>query len=239
VFPRWGWRPMFFIGGLPALLAIFVRFRVTESEVWERTRQTNWRTLANSVLSQWRLFLALVLLMTIMNLVSHGTQDLYPTFLQHDHGFTPRMTAGITAFSMVGALAGGICFGFVSDRVGRRRAIISALLGAVLMIPLWMFAPSFPLLMTGAFLMQFMIQGAWGVIPAHLNELSPDGVRGFMPGFGYQCGAALAGPVGPIMAKQAEIHGYAAVLAVAAVIVCLSGALVVWAGREKTGVHFG
>jgi len=107
------------------------------------------------------------------------------------------------------------------------------------MIPLWIFAPTFPLLVTGAFLMQFMIQGAWGVIPAHLSELAPDGVRGFMPGFGYQCGAALAGPVPFILAALARQHGYAMVMAGAAVIVCLAGALVVWAGREKPGIRFG
>jgi SHS family lactate transporter-like MFS transporter len=239
VFPRWGWRPMFFLGGLPALLAIYVRFHVTESEVWQRTRQAGWRPLIDSVLSQWRLFLALVLLMTIMNLVSHGTQDLYPTFLQHDRLFTPKRTATITAISMVGALIGGVCFGSVSDRIGRRRAMITALSGAILMIPLWIFAPTFPLLVLGAFLMQFMIQGAWGIIPAHLNELAPDGVRGFMPGFGYQCGAALAGPIPSILSKLAERHGYAIVMAGAGVIVCLAGIIVVWAGREKPGVQFG
>ena len=239
VLPKWGWRPMFFIGGLPALLALFVRFRVSESEVWERTRHANWRSLFDGLFSQWRLFLGLVLLMTTMNLVSHGTQDLFPTFLKNGRGFSDKRTAVVTAFSMIGALAGGLWFGSLSDRIGRRRAMIGALIGAVLMIPLWMFAPSFPLIMAGAFLMQFMVQGAWGIIPAHLNELAPDGVRGFLPGFGYQCGAALAGPIPYILAALAERTGYPIAMAGGAFVVCSLAAIVVGLGREKRGVTFG
>jgi SHS family lactate transporter-like MFS transporter len=140
---------------------------------------------------------------------------------------------------MIGALAGGLWFGSLSDRIGRRKAMIGALIGAVLMIPLWIFAPSFPLIMTGAFLMQFMVQGAWGIIPAHLNELVPDGVRGFLPGFGYQCGAALAGPIPYILAALAERTGYPIAMAGGAVVVCSLAAIVVGLGREKRGVTFG
>ena len=239
VLPKWGWRPMFYIGGLPALLALFVRFRVSESEVWERTRHANWRSLFDGLFSQWRLFLGLVLLMTTMNLVSHGTQDLFPTFLKNGRGFSSERTAVVTAFSMIGALAGGLWFGSLSDRIGRRKGMIGALIGAVLMVPLWIFAPSFPLIMTGAFLMQFMVQGAWGIIPAHLNELVPDGVRGFLPGFGYQCGAALAGPIPYILAALAERTGYPIAMAGGAVVVCSLAAIVVGLGREKRGVTFG
>lgn len=239
VLPKWGWRPMFYIGGLPALLAIFVRFRVTESEVWERTRHANWRSLFSGILSHWRLFLGLVVLMTTMNLVSHGTQDLFPTFLKKGRGFSTERTAVVTAFSMIGALAGGLWFGSLSDRIGRRKAMIAALIGAVVMVPLWIYAPSFPLIMTGAFLMQFMVQGAWGIIPAHINELSPDGVRGFMPGFGYQCGAALAGPIPTVLATLAEHTGYPFAMASGAIVVCALAALVVTLGREKRGVEFG
>src|SRR6266702_1629875 len=119
VFPRWGWRPLFFIGGLPALLALFVRARVKESDVWRETRQETWRGLGRAIASNWKLFLYLVLLMAMMNLVSHGTQDMYPTFLQRDWGFSPTRRAALTAFSMVGALSGGVVCGLYSDRRGR------------------------------------------------------------------------------------------------------------------------
>lgn len=239
VYPRWGWRPMFFIGGLPALLALFVRYGVKESEVWERTRHRNWSQLGRGILSHWKLFLFLVVLMTMMNFVSHGTQDMYPTFLQRDWGFTPERRAALTAFSMVGAVIGGIVFGHFSDRIGRRRAMVTALVLAILVIPIWAFAPSLPLLIAGAFLMQFMVQGAWGVIPAHINELSPDSVRGFLPGFAYQCGVMMASSVAYIEAVFAARASYATSMALTAVTVFSLGALVAWLGRERRGVVFG
>src|SRR4029079_15444415 len=117
-----------------------------------------------------------------------GTQDLYPTFLKSDHKLEehPKTVGNITAITQVGSIIGGLAFGFLSDRIGRRRAIISAFLGAVLCVPLWAFAPTgnLVLLAVGGFMIQFMVQGAWGVVPAHLMELSPDSVRGFLPGFG-------------------------------------------------------
>jgi len=137
VFPRWGWRPMFFIGGLPALLAIFVRLRVKESEVWEKTRHRNWGQLGRGLVSHWKLFLYLVLLMMMMNFVSHGTQDMYPTLLKRAWGFSPKKVAAVTAFTMVGAIAGGIFFGLLSDRFGRRRSMIAALICALVVIPLF------------------------------------------------------------------------------------------------------
>ncbi len=239
VFPAWGWRPMFFIGGVPALLAVYVRYRVQESEVWERSRHETWRSLFGEIAANWRLFLFIMLLMALMNAVSHGTQDLYPTFLQRDWGFSPTQRAGLTAFSMVGAIAGGIVFGLYSDRIGRRRAIALALLGAVLMIPIWAFAPSLAVLVIGAFLMQFMVQGAWGVIPAHITELSPDGVRGFLPGFGYQCGALIAGTMPYLQARVAEHTTYAHAMAVSAGVVFILAGVVALLGRERRGVVFG
>src|SRR5437016_2413514 len=173
VLPRWGWRPMFFIGGLPALLAIFVRLRVKESEVWRKTRHESWGQLGRAIASHWKLFIYIVLLMMMMNFVSHGTQDMYPTLLKRAWGFTPQRVAGVTAFTMVGAIAGGLCFGLLSDRFGRRRSMIVALLCGVVVIPVWCLSPSLSLLLAGGFLMQFMVQGAWGIIPAHLSELSP------------------------------------------------------------------
>jgi SHS family lactate transporter-like MFS transporter len=239
VFPHWGWRPLFFIGGLPALLAIYVRSKVPESEVWLKTRHADWSSLGRAIVSHWRLFLYLVLLMTMMNFISHGTQDMYPTFLQRDWGFTPGRRAALTAFSMVGAILGGLFVGHLSDRIGRRRAIAGALLGAILTIPLWAFAPTLPLLVAGAFIMQFMVQGAWGVIPAHITELSPDNVRGFLPGFAYQCGVAMAGTVTVIEATFAARTNYATAMSLTAVTVFSIGAAVAWLGRERKGIVFG
>ena len=239
IFPRWGWRPMFFIGGLPALLAIYVRLKVKESEVWERTKHANWSELGKGIVSHWKLFLYLTLLMAMMNFVSHGTQDLYPTFLERDWGFTPHQRAALTAFSMVGAIVGGVLFGLYSDRIGRRKAIVIALLLAMAVIPLWAFAPSLAVLIGGAFAMQFMVQGAWGVIPAHITELSPDSVRGFLPGFAYQCGALIAGTAAYLQARLAEHTSYAAAMAVTVAVVCVGGAIVSARGPEKRGVVFG
>lgn len=239
VFPRWGWRPLFFIGGLPALLALYVRSQVTESEVWLKTRHHDWSSLGRTIASHWRLFFYLLALMTMMNFVSHGTQDMYPTFLQRDWGFTPGQRAALTAFSMVGAITGGLLTGHLSDRFGRRRAMIGALVGAILVIPAWAFAPSLGVLVAGAFLMQFMVQGAWGVIPAHITELAPDSARGFLPGFAYQCGVALAGSVAVIEAVFARHSSYAVAMALTAVTVFSLAALVTWAGREKPGIVFG
>ncbi len=239
VFPHWGWRPLFFIGGLPALLALFVRARVKESDVWRETRHETWSGLGRAILSNWKLFLYLVLLMAIMNLVSHGTQDMYPTFLQRDWGFSPTKRAALTALSMVGALSGGVVCGLYSDRLGRRRTIVLALVGALAVIPLWAFAPSLPLLVAGAFVMQFFVQGAWGVIPAHITELSPDPVRGFLPGFAYQCGVALASSIPHLQALFAVGTSYASAMARSAATVFALGAVVAALGRERRGVTFG
>ena len=239
VFPRWGWRPLFFIGGLPALLALFIRFRVTESEVWQRTRHRDWGALGRGILSHWKLFLYLVVFMTMMNFVSHGTQDLYPTFLERDFGFSVRQRVALTSWSMVGALTGGVLFGHFSDRLGRRRVLVGALVGALLMIPLWAFSPSIPLLAVGAFGIQFMVQGAWGVIPAHITELSPDSVRGFLPGFAYQCGVAMAGSVAYVEAIFAGRMSYAWAMAATAATVFVLGAVVASLGRERRGITYG
>jgi SHS family lactate transporter-like MFS transporter len=239
VFPRGGWRPMFFIGGLPALLGLFVRFKVKESEVWKKTRQSSWGNLGREIISHWKLFLYLTLLMMMMNFCSHGTQDMFPTFLQRQFGMGPTQRATITAISMVGAILGGVLFGLFSDRFGRRRAMITSLVCAILVVPLWAYAPSGALLILGAFLIQFMVQGAWGIIPAHLSELSPDSVRGFLPGFAYQCGVLLAGSVAYIEAVLAEHTSYANAMALTAVTVFTLAVVVVALGREKKGIEFG
>ena len=239
VFPRWGWRPMFFIGGLPALLALFVRMRVKESPVWQKTRHATWRELIAAIASQWRLFVYLTALMTMMAFASHGTQDMYPTFLKLERGFSPPEVAKIAIIYNVGALIGGVVYGYFSDVIGRRRAMMTALVIAMLTIPLWAYAPSTPLLIAGAFVMQFMVQGAWGVIPAHLSELSPDSVRGFLPGFAYQCGVLLAGSVVYIEAAFGERTSYANAMALTALTVFAMGTVVIAFGSERKGATFG
>ncbi len=237
VFPRWGWRPLFFLGGLPALLALFVRFRVEESEAWERSsRGSTWAHLASRIAGHWKLFLYLALLMTGMNLASHGTQDMYPTFLQRFWHFGTDERSAITAISMIGAIAGGVLAGLLSDRLGRKRIVAVSLTGAILFTPLWAYAPRVGWLVTGAFLIQFCVQGAWGVIPAHLSELSPTEIRGFLPGFAYQCGALLAGSVSAFEAMLARHVSYPTAMAATAVVVFVFTIAVVMWGPEKRGV---
>ncbi len=238
LFNRWGWRPLFFLGGLPALLALFVRFRVKESEVWRKSKAETWSGLGRSIVHNWKLFIYLVLLLTGMNLASHGTQDMYPTFLQRFWHLGVNARSLVLIVSMIGAISGGVLVGLFSDRAGRRKAIVSSLLLAVLIIPLWAYAPQMTLLYTGAFFMQFFVQGAWGVIPAHLSELSPNEVRGFLPGFAYQCGVLIAGSVAYIEAAFAERMSYAAAMAATAATVFVLTAIIAAAGREKRGVSF-
>jgi SHS family lactate transporter-like MFS transporter len=221
------------------LLAIYVRLQVKESEVWKKTRHENWGQLGRGILSHWKLFIYLVLLMMMMNFVSHGTQDMYPTLLKRQWGFSPQKVAAVTAVSMVGAIIGGLIFGLLSDRFGRRRTMIAALVGALAVIPLWAFSPSLTLLVSGGFLMQLMVQGAWGVIPAHLTELSPDSVRGFLPGFAYQCGVLLAGSVAYLEALFAQRMSYGTAMASTACTVFAGAIIIIALGREKRGIHFG
>ncbi len=239
IFPRFGWRPLFFLGGLPALLALFVRYRVKESEVWEKTRHATWRELVASIGRNWKTFLFITLLSTVMIFCSHGTQDMYPTFLEQHWGFTPQTRAKLTAFSMVGALLGGVAAGWLSDRIGRRKAIAISLGCGILVVPLWAFAPSLALLVAGAFLIQACVQGGWGVIPAHINELSPDGVRGFLPGFGYQCGVLLGGSIVTIQAIAKEHFPFNTVMALSAATVFALAATVAMLGPERKGVPYG
>jgi len=238
VFPRWGWRPLFFIGGLPALLALFVRVRVKESEVWRESRSLNWGDLTKTILSHWKLFVYLTIFMMAMNCASHGTQDMYPTFLQRQFGFSARVRAVLSGISMIGAIIGGIGFGWLSDRFGRRRSISLAMILAILVVPLWAYSSTLVLLAAGAFLLQFFVQGAWGVIPAHLAELSPNEVRGFLPGFAYQCGVLLAASVAWLEAILAQKISYASAMALTAGLVFVFAAVMAWFGQERRGADF-
>jgi SHS family lactate transporter-like MFS transporter len=191
------------------------------------------------LIANWKTFAYITVLMALMNGVSHGTQDLYPTLLKREWHFETSGVVALTVISMLGALTGGVVCGWLSDTVGRRRMIVAALAGALVLIPLWAFAPNVWLLGVGAFLMQVMVQGAWGVIPAHITELSPDAVRGVFPGFGYQCGAAIAGLMQYLEAAIASSTGYSWAMAVTAGTVFVLCAIVAWVGPERRGIVYG
>ena len=241
VFPHLGWRAMFFIGGVPALLTLFIRFKVKESPAWAATSSSHrgWGDYFSRIFQNWKRFVYLVVLMALMNFISHGTQDFYPTFLQLQRGYKPSATALITVISMLGAIAGGVLVGLYSDRRGRRRAMIGAIILALLLIPAWIAAPSFRVILIGAFLMQFMVQGAWGVIPAHINELSPDKLRGFFPGFAYQLGVLIASFSSTIEAVLGNRMTYGHAMGIFAAIVLIAGAAVIAFGPEARGLKFG
>ena len=236
--PENAWRYMFFIGGLPALLSLFIRAKVKESDAWHEHR-TDWTTYRRSILKHWPRFLYLVLLMAMMNFMSHGTQDMYPTFLQRQRLLAAGEIANITMISMVGAILGGLCFGYYSDRSGRRRAMVTAALLALVVVPLWIAAPNTALIVVGVFLMQFFVQGAWGVIPAHINELSPGHLRGFFPGFAYQLGVLVASSITYVESLLGESFTYGQSMGVLAATVMIGVALVTLVGPENHRVAFG
>lgn len=237
VYPHFGWRAMFFVGGLPALLAVFIRFRVKESPAWHE-HKTDWPTYKKALFSHSRLFGYLVVLMTSMMFVSHGTQDLYPTFLQQQRHYLPKETADIAMLTMVGAIVGGIFFGYVSDRIGRKKTMVSAMILCLVSIPLWVYAPTTPLLIAGGVLMQFGVQGAWGIVPAHLNELAPGMLRGFFPGFAYQLGAMFSASISYIEALVGEHFSYAQAMSIIAAGALILSAIMIAVGPEKHGVSF-
>ncbi|HEX3944179.1 MAG TPA: MFS transporter, partial [Rhizomicrobium sp.] len=185
------WRSLFLVGVIPALLILYIRRTVPESPGWS-TEHARTGTVLNVLKRHWQLALYAILLMTAFNFFSHGTQDAYPTFLQVQHHFDVHTTGNIAIVYNIGAILGGWTFGFWSQSFGRRRAIIVAALLAIPVTYLWAFAETATMLAVGAFLMQFFVQGAWGVIPAHLNELSPADVRGTFPGTVYQLGNFIA-----------------------------------------------
>jgi SHS family lactate transporter-like MFS transporter len=240
LFPIIGWRGMFMVGVLPALLVLYIRRRVPESPSWDRAAAVRGGTL-EILKSHWRLGLYAVVLMTAFNFFSHGTQDLYPTFLQVQHGLSPHAVGTIAAIYNVGAIVGGILCGSLSERIGRRRMIVIAALLSLPVLPLWAFSDSPVLLALGAFLMQIAVQGAWGVIPVHLNELSPDEARGTFPGFVYQLGNLLASANATIQAGIAAHFGgnYGLAMALVAGSVAVIIAVLTSVGVEAKGVAFG
>lgn len=240
VFSLVGWRGMFVIGALPAFLVLYIRTKVEESPAWlhgEAVKKAEGHA-ARDIKTYLGSFLFLAVLMFAFNSFSHGTQDLYPTFLQKNHGFSPRIVGLIAIIYNIGALLGGILFGTWSEKLGRRKAIVIASLLAIPCIPLWAYGRNFVTLAIGGFLMQFMVQGAWGVVPAHLNELSPPGVRGTFPGFAYQLGNFLSSRNAVIQAKFAEQRFgglYAPVFAWTVLVIASLVAIITWLGKERKG----
>ena len=234
-----GWRAMFLLSILPAFVVLFIRTHVPESPAFAAAQaQTRPKpSLIETLANNWGVALYLVVLMMAFNLFSHGTQDLYATFLQKQHGFDPPTVSLLAIVANVGAIVGGLSFGALSERIGRVNAITIAALIALPAIPLWAFSQTPVLLGLGAFVMQISVQGAWGVIPAHLNELSPGAVRATLPAFVYQAGNFLASYNGPYQAKLAEAHGgdYGYALALVAGIVAVVIAVLVRFSPEKRG----
>jgi len=237
VLPHWGWRPMFWIGGIPALLALYIRMRVPESEAWRQHRAPTVGAILRTVAGHGRSFVYLVVLMTLMMFLSHGTQDLYPDFLKTTHGLGEGTVSSIAILFNIGAVLGAIVFGQFSER-GRRRSMIAALGLSLAVIPVWAFGGGLLTLTAGAFLMQVGVQGAWGVIPAHLNELAPDAARGLMPGLAYQLGILLAAPTNTIEYALAGRLGYPWALALFEAVVIVSLAAVLLLGTEQRGRSF-
>jgi len=238
VLPAWGWRAMFWVGGIPALLAFYIRFRVKESEAWKQHRAPTVGAILRTASGHWKIFSYLVLLMTLMMFLSHGTQDLYPHFLREIHQLPVATISYVAILYNVGAVLGSFSFGYLSEKFGRRHTILMALVLALVVIPPWAFGGSLATLALGAFVMQMGVQGAWGVIPAHLNELSPDATRGLMPGFAYQLGILFAAATNNIEFALRDWLGYAWALAAFEIATILLLAAVVTLGSEHKGKSF-
>jgi len=239
-FARLGWRGMFVVGALPALLVLYIRAKVPESPTWRRDAAPKGELL-RALGQNLPRFAYMVALMAAFNFFSHGTQDLYPTFLQAQRGLTAHEAGAVAVTYNVGAIVGGLTIGTLSERFGRRRAILAAALLALPMIPLWVLGSNAVFLALGAFSLQVMVQGAWGVVPAHLNELSPSSVRATLPGLAYQLGNLIAAGTSTIQAQVAAAHGgdYALALGGMTATVVIVLVVVVLLGPEAKGVHFG
>ncbi|MGU3523426.1 MFS transporter [Enterobacteriaceae bacterium C23F] len=234
-----GWRGMFLIGALPIFLLPYIWFKVPESPVWLAARERKESTALLPILrSHWKLCIYLVLLMACFNFFSHGTQDLYPTFLKVQHGFDPHTVSLIAISYNIAAMLGGIFFGTVSEKIGRKKAMIVAAFLALPVLPLWAFSTGSFNIGLGAFLMQFMVQGAWGVVPTYLNELVPANARAVLPGFVYQLGNLLASVNATLQARIAEANGgnYGMAMAIVAGTVAILICVFVAFGRETRGV---
>jgi SHS family lactate transporter-like MFS transporter len=236
--PVWGWRPMFWVGALPALLALYIRTKVPESEAWQQHRAPSTLQVLRTVAVEWKRFAYLVPLMTFMMFLSHGTQDLYPDFLQEIHHVSAAARANIAIFYNVGAVLGAIIFGHLSQVAGRRKGMIAALGLSLVLIPFWAFGGSVFVLVIAAFLMQAGVQGAWGVIPVHLNEMSADSTRGLMPGLTYQLGILIASPTNTIEYALRDRVGYQWAIAGFEIVTILTISTLLLLGTERHGRSF-
>jgi SHS family lactate transporter-like MFS transporter len=227
------WRPLFMIGIVPALLILYIRRNVPESPGWS-TQRAQTGSVVNVLKKHWQLALYAIVLMTAFNFFSHGTQDIYPTFLQVQHKFDVATTGNIAILYNIGAILGGWTFGLWSQSIGRRRAIVVASLLSIPVAYLWAYSETAAMLALGAFLMQFFVQGAWGVIPAHLNELSPADARGTFPGTVYQLGNLIASYNSVLQLRIAHHNGdnYSLALAGVAVVAAVVIAVLTALGRE-------
>jgi MFS transporter, SHS family, lactate transporter len=233
-----GWRGMFFVGVAPALLVLYVRAHVPESPAWRAMEKRERPGLLATLKQNWTLSLYAIILMTAFNFFSHGTQDLYPTFLREQHHFDPHTVSMITIVLNIGAIVGGLFFGSLSEKIGRRVAIFIAALIALPVLYLWAFSTTPVMLAVGAFLMQISVQGAWGVIPVHLNEISPDEIRATFPGLVYQLGNLLAAVNATMQASIATSHdnNYGMAMAIVAGTVAVVIAALIFFSRERRGI---
>jgi SHS family lactate transporter-like MFS transporter len=228
---------MFWIRALPALLALDIRTKVPESAAWKEHRAGSMKHVVKTVAAQWKRFLYLVVLMTFMMFLSHGTQDLYPDFLKEVHHVAATRVADIAMIYNVGAVIGAVIFGALSQKLGRRKGMVAGLALCFVVIPWWAFGGSVPLLILATVLMQMGVQGAWG-IPVHLNELAADSARGLMPGLTYQLGILFAAPTNNIEFALRQKLGYQWALAGFEVVTILTLALLLWRGAEAHGKSF-
>jgi SHS family lactate transporter-like MFS transporter len=239
IFPLIGWRGMFMLGIIPALLVLYIRRDVAESPGWRAERGPRVR-IASVLAAHWQLAVYAILLMTALNLLSHGTQDLYPTFLKVDRGFDPHLVGLLVVIANIGAILGGLTFGTLSQRFGRGRTLMVAALLCLPAVPLWIGSEGAIALGIGAFVMQFVVQGCWGLIPAHLNELSPGDARGTFPGTVYQLGNLFASYTGPLQAVLAVQYGsYGFALGAVAGVGALAVAFFASIGREAREADMG